>query len=349
MSVVERESLGAVAPAWDELVSVAPLPSPFLRSWWLENTASPGSTYLLVLSGEQLLGGLAVDRDVRLGVEHVRLMSSGDLGPDHLDLLAAPGSEAVVEAALSEWLARPGGRFIELEGIVEGARLEAVVAPMGGRRWVGSSSAPWVELKGDFEEYRSSLPSRLRSSMSRTSSRLRGLGVRYHVAEPEESGEAIEWLRRLHTASWGSHSTFLPSFSRFAAAARIGIARGELRIHQLVAGDEVIATQAWFELGERASFYQSGRNSTDAQWRGAGNVLHAFVAERAFDVGFKELDFLRGNEQYKLEWADRSRTQVTYLVARGARARTVAKAREARSHLAGSISSHHPSWTPIAR
>ena len=110
-------------------------------------------------------------------------------------------------------------------------------------------------------------------------------------------------------------------------------------IHQLVAGDEVIATQAWFEVGDRANFYQSGRNATDAQWRGAGNVLHVFVAERAFEVGFRELDFLRGDEQYKSEWADRSRTQVSYLVATGARARTMARAREARTRVVGSISS----------
>ena len=348
MFVVERESLGTLAPAWDELVAAAPLPSPFLRSWWLENTARTGSTFLLVLSGEQLLGGLAVDRAVLAGVERVRLMSSGDLAPDHLDLVVTPGSEAMVEAALSEWFARPGGRFLEFDGVVEGARLEAVVAPMRGRQWVGSSIAPWVELKGDFEYYRSSLPSRLRNSVARASSRLKRLGVRYHVAGMEESHEAIEWLRRLHTASWGPHSTFLPSFPRFVAAAHVGMTRGELKIHQLVAGDEVIATQAWFEVGDRASFYQSGRNSTDDQWRGAGNVLHAFVAERAFEVGFKELDFLRGSDQYKLEWADRSRSQVTYLVAKGARASIVAKAREGRTHLVGSISSRHPSWVPLA-
>ncbi len=119
-------------------------------------------------------------------------------------------------------------------------------------------------------------------------------------------------------------------------------------IHQLIAGDEVIATQAWFEVGDRANFYQSGRNATDARWRGAGNVLHAFVAERAFEVGFRELDFLRGDEQYKSEWADRSRTQVSYLVARGARARTMARAREARTRVVGSISSRPPSWAPLA-
>lgn len=294
------------------------------------------------------MGGLAVERVTRFGVDSIRLMCSGDLGPDHLDLVVAPGSEAVVETALSEWFARPGGRVIEFEGVVEGARLEAVVAPLGGRRWVGSSTAPWVRLSGSFEEYRSSLPSRLRNSVARTSSRLKRQGVRYHVATPEESEQAIEWLRRLHTGSWGPQSTFLPSFPRFAAAASVGMARGELMIHQLIAGDEVIATQAWFEVGDRANFYQSGRNATDARWRGAGNVLHAFVAERAFEVGFRELDFLRGDEQYKSEWADRSRTQVSYLVARGARARTMARAREARTRVVGSISSRPPSWAPLA-
>lgn len=349
MPIVERESLGVLAPAWDELVAAAPLPSPFLRSWWLENTGGPGSTFLLVLSGEQLLGGLAVTRDSRLGVERVRLMSSGPLGPDHLDLVAAPGFESAVEGALSDWFSRPGGRFVELDGIVEGARLEAVVAHMGGRQWVGSETAPWVELTGDFEGYQSLLPSRLRNSLIRTSSRLKRLGVRYHVVDPGESEEALQWLRRLHTSSWGQRSTFLPAFPYFAAAASVGMARRELVIHQLVTGTEVIATQAWFEVGDRASFYQSGRNSVDPQWRGAGNVLHAFVAERAFQVGFKELDFLRGNEQYKLEWASRSRPLAEYVAAKGTRGRVFAMAREGRTRLEGSFSSRRPSWVPLSQ
>ena len=197
--------------------AAAPLPSPFLRSWWLEGAAGPGSEFLLVLSGTELLGGLAVERVTRFGVDSIRLMCSGDLGPDHLDLVVAPGSEAVVETALSEWFARPGGRVIEFEGVVEGARLEAVVAPLGGRRWVGSSTAPWVKLSGSFEEYRSSLPSRLRNSVARTSSRLKRQGVRYHVAAPEESEQAIEWLRRLHTGSWGPSRR---SFRRSPASQR---------------------------------------------------------------------------------------------------------------------------------
>jgi CelD/BcsL family acetyltransferase involved in cellulose biosynthesis len=342
--IVERKSLGDLAPAWDELAGAAPVPSPFLRSWWLESSGGPGSTFLLVLSGDQLLGGLAVERDTRFGVERVRMMGSGDLGPDHLDLVAAPEVQSTVESALVDWFTRPGGRFVDLAGVVEGAYLESVVAQMGGRQWIESATAPWVELKGDYEEYRSSLPSRLRNGLARTSSRLKRLGVRYHVVEPEESEEAIEWLRRLHRLSWGPESTFLPAFPRFARAASTGIAKRELVIHQLVAGNEVIAIQAWFEVGDRASFYQSGRNVVDPQWRGAGNVLHAFVAERACQLGFRELDFLRGSEQYKLEWADRSRPLVEYLVAKGSRGRVLATAREARTHLEGSLSSHRPSW-----
>jgi len=349
VSIVERDSLGVLAPAWDELAAAAPLPSPFLRSWWLEGTAGPGSTFLLVLSGEQLLGGLAVARGTQLGVDHVRLMGSGPLCPDHLDLVAIPGIESTVEGALVDWFSRPGGRFVELDGVVEGARLDAVVSQMGGQRWVDEGTAPWVELSGDFERYRSSLPSRLRNSLSRTSSRLKRLGARYHVAEPDSSAEAIEWLRRLHTSRWGPRSGFLPAFPLFAAAANVGIARRELVIHQLVIGNEVIATQAWFEVGDRASFYQSGRNSTDPQWRGAGNLLHAFVTERAFEIGFKELDLLRGNEPYKLEWTSRCRSLVGYRATKGARGRILGMARQASIRMKGAFSSRPASWEPLSR
>ena len=349
MPVVEREKLGEFAASWDRLAATAALSSPFLRSWWLENAGGLGSMFLLVLADGQLVGGLAVEQDTRIGVERVRLMTSGDLGPDHLDLITAPGAESIVESALIDWFTRPGGRFVELAGVAEGARLASVVAQIGGRQWIGSGTAPWVELGGDYGTYRSSLPSRLRNGVARASSRLKRLGVRYHVVDPEESEDALEWLRHLHTLSWGQRSTFLPAFPRFAAAAKVGIAKRELVLHQLVAGDEVIATQAWFEVGDRASFYQSGRNLADPQWRGAGNVLHAFVAERACEIGIKELDFLRGTEQYKLEWADRSRPLVEYLMARGPRGRALAMTREARTHLEGALSSQRPSWQDLHR
>lgn len=346
MPLVEQDNLGVLAAAWDELAACSPLPSPFLRSWWLEHIAGGEARFALVRSGADLLGGLAIARRVRLGVDCIRLLGNGRLCADHLDLVCAPGAEATVQDTLSEWLSRPGSRFLEFDGVADGARLDTVLSRVRSPRWVGSSTAPWAALTGDFDDFMSSRPSRLRNSVKQSSSRLKRLRVRYHVARPRERADAIECLRRLHISSWGRRSDFLPVFPLFAQAADAGMACQELAIHQLVSGSEVIASQAWFEVGKRASFYQSGRNSTDPRWRGAGNVLTAFIVQRAFELGFSELDFLRGDEPYKLEWASHSRNLVRYLGAKGPQARLRLFARKVESQLVGTLSSRPASWEP---
>ncbi len=343
--IVESDRLGSLATAWDDLVAAAPVASPFLRSWWLEGTSEPGSTFLLALAGERFLGGLAITQDRRVGVKRLRLMGTGPLCPDHLDLVAAPREEPVVEDALSGWLARANHGLIELDGVVDGSRLERVVGRLPGSRWRRCAGvAPWTELGGDFASYRSQLPSRLRNNLRRSRSRLDSAGVRYSVAEPEHSAEALDWLHRLHATYRGSSSGFLPGFDRFAAAAPVGIARGELVIHQLVHDRDVVAIQAWFEVDGRASFYQSGRDSTDPRWRGAGNVLHECVAERAYELGFTELDMLRGDEPYKSEWARRSRQLFGYRVARGMGGRAVSLAARRKSRHNQGLPSP---WAPL--
>ncbi|MDB5113971.1 MAG: hypothetical protein JWL78_1041, partial [Chloroflexi bacterium] len=51
MQVTVRRSLGGYATAWDALVDRQPLPSPFLRSWWLEAMSAAHPRFLLVLDG----------------------------------------------------------------------------------------------------------------------------------------------------------------------------------------------------------------------------------------------------------------------------------------------------------
>jgi hypothetical protein len=51
LRVVVRTRLSALEPAWDNLVERLPLPSPFLRSWWLEHTAGGAQRFLLVMDG----------------------------------------------------------------------------------------------------------------------------------------------------------------------------------------------------------------------------------------------------------------------------------------------------------
>jgi CelD/BcsL family acetyltransferase involved in cellulose biosynthesis len=70
--------------------------------------------------------------------------------------------------------------------------------------------------------------------------------------------------------------------------------------------DEVIATNVCFQVAGRMSYYQSGRD-IDHRWRGVGMTLIARAIEHAVAAGCHEVDFLRGREGYKREFASQER------------------------------------------
>src|SRR5262245_13102097 len=122
--LVTQPSLGPWAEQWDRLGETLPLPSPFLRSWWLGATAQGRPGFLLVIEDGRLIGGLAVQHEPRAGLDVIRLMGTGVLCPDHLDRLAAPGREDAVDRALASWWKRPGSRLVDLDGVATGSQLE---------------------------------------------------------------------------------------------------------------------------------------------------------------------------------------------------------------------------------
>ena len=141
-SLLDVPHLDGWAAQWDQLVDSSPLPSPFLRSWWLTGAGGPGRHFLLVVDGAQLLGGLALER--RHPMLSVRMMGDGSLCPDHLDLLAVPGHEAAVVSLLRDWLCRPGERLLDLKGIRPGSRL--IEALPGRVRRVPMAVAPFIPV-----------------------------------------------------------------------------------------------------------------------------------------------------------------------------------------------------------
>src|SRR5262245_50152497 len=121
LSTMVLPALGGWTEAWDELVAAAPLPSPFSRTWWLEHVSRHYPRYVLVVEDDALVGGVAFEERVVAGVSFVTMLGAGDLCPDHLDLLARPGDEALVTAAVRDWLSGAGARVVMLDGLVDGA------------------------------------------------------------------------------------------------------------------------------------------------------------------------------------------------------------------------------------
>lgn len=301
LTVDVRSNLGELGRAWDALVDRAPLPSPYLRSWWLDGVAGTDPRFVLVFAGPTLIGGVALEGDRRAGIRRLRAVGTA-LGADHLDLVAAPARAPDVVAAVAAWCAGVGSRFFDLEGVAAGARVaDALPKPI---RRTQIEVAPWRALDQAWIDRLQH--DALGHLLTRPQRRLRREGVEHRVARPADGPGALDRLRDLHAAQWGERSEFLPVFHLFARAAPTGLERGELVLHELVAADEVIATQAWFVVAGRISFAQGAR-SLDRRWRGAGNVLMAYAVEDAFARGCTELDLLRGDDEYKRLWTDQAR------------------------------------------
>jgi CelD/BcsL family acetyltransferase involved in cellulose biosynthesis len=296
------------AAQWDQLVDSSPLPSPFLRSWWLAGAGGPDGHFLLAVDGARLFGGLAVEN--RHPVRSVRVMA-GPLCPDHLDLLAAPGHEAVVVGLFRDWLCRPGGRFLDLKGIRAGSQLAEALP--GRVRREPMVVAPFTPLPDSPQAYRATLPAQFRKNLRVSAKRLAAEGVAHQTIRGQAVPQRLDVLRELHQSQWGSRSGFLPVFDRFAAGFAGGCAADEVVVHELGNGDLVAAIVTAFEVAGRVSLYQSAR-LTDRRWRDATTVLLAAIIDDACARGFTEVDFLRGDEPYKGRFT-RSHREMVRLVA----------------------------------
>jgi CelD/BcsL family acetyltransferase involved in cellulose biosynthesis len=342
LRVVVQTRLGSLEPAWDALVERLPLPSPFLRSWWLEQTAGGAPRFLLVMDGDVLVGGLALQEERWFGVPRLRVMGAGALCPDHLDAVALPDREQDVLAALAAWLRRPGSRVLDLEGVAGGSRLAAALPGRVRREVV--AVAPCAPLPADPDDWLRSRPPNFRATLRKATRRLQEEAVAHQVVRGASVHAALDALRRLHVARWGERSNFLAAYDRFAAASRAGAARGEVAFHQLVAGGEVVAAVSCFEVAGRLSLYQSGRLS-EHRWRNAATVLLVKVVEDACRRALAEVDLLRGDEPYKGNFASATRELLRLRAAHGAAGRLalaalVLRARAGRWRAARSGNAH---------
>jgi CelD/BcsL family acetyltransferase involved in cellulose biosynthesis len=311
-SLIDVPELGQWTSQWDGLVDASPLPSPFLRSWWLTGTSGRGRHFVLVVDDGQLLGGLALEQRHRMS--SIQVMGDSALCSDHIDLLAASGHEAAVSRLIGDWLGRPGDRLLDLRGVRDGSMLAEVLP--GRVRREPMAAAPYALLPDSAEAFRATLTSRFRRKIRNTTNRLEGEGVSHRVLRGPAVRSGLDTLRELHRSQWQGRSEFLSSFDCFVAGCTGGIEVDEVVVHQLVTGDLVVATAFAFEVAGRASMYQSAR-LTDPRWKDVGVTLFASIVDDACARGLTEVDFLRGEEEWKGRFTTQRREMFRLVAGKG--------------------------------
>ncbi len=317
--------LAALREEWFELFDAAGEPNPFLSwewlfTWWrhfgqrralrlLEARDSFGRLAgVVALCGA---GGPGGDR-------RWRLLGNGVTGADALDVLARPGLAGSVRCAVAAALAGSIGDWdaLDLEDLPCGsptvAVLRAALEARGARASVERRFAcPAFALRGSFAEHLKRL--RRRETYGRRVrwlERQPGFGV--DVAATRESAPAaMEDFLRLHRLRWeaegGSYGIPPGACEDFHRdVAPLLAARGWLRLYRLRVGGRALAAVYGIEMGRRFYFYQSG---FDPEWsaRSPGIVLLGRTVEDAYAGGLTDYEFLRGEEPYKLDWADARR------------------------------------------
>jgi CelD/BcsL family acetyltransferase involved in cellulose biosynthesis len=318
------------AEDWRRVAEASPRATVFqtwewLRTWWEHFGAGKRLWVLAFRDPDGTAAGFA---PLYLPPRPSPLRTARFLGTgvsDYGDILALPGREADVCAALWEFLAgrRAAWDWLDLQQVRPGAALDGDEGGDGGgrapqcglvrvRRWPGET-CPHLPLPATWDEMRRRLGKKLRSNLGyyeRTLNKLYAVEMR--PATPETLDSDMSAFFDLHQRRWNTRwlpGAFAPrrvqGFHRAAAAALFS--RGSLRLHLMLLDGEPQAALYCFQFGGRCAYYAGGFEPSLARLS-VGTVLTGHAIRYAItDDAADDFDFLRGDEAYKYRWGAQDR------------------------------------------
>ena len=204
-----------------------------------------------------------------------------------------------------------GGPRLVLDGI--DATTEAAAALTGQLRQIRSLAAPVVDLADQKQCFLDRRSANTRQQLRRSNRDYARAGpVTIERAETLARANAfLEGLIALHQTAWtarGQVGAFAaPFFGRFhrALIAR-GLARGEIALLRVAAGDQTIGFLYNFSYRGRCLAYQSGFDYAHAgPHQKPGLTCHHEAIRLAHRAGARRYDFMAGDDRYKRSLSDR--------------------------------------------
>ena len=167
----------------------------------------------------------------------------------------------------------------------------------------------WVHrLQGEaFSGYMAARPTKVRNTIARKQRKLErehGYSIRLYTCDNLQ--QAMADYHTVYNASWKAKELFGDFIDGLAASLSEG---GWLRLAILYIDKKPAAAQFWFVAHGKASIFKL---AYDEAWKrySPGSILISYLMEHVIDTDkVREIDFLTGNDAYKMDWMSERRVR----------------------------------------
>ena len=329
MEVISSEDgLLGLREEWCRLLDVTRNGSVFARfdwvlGWWRhvgsnEAYLGPKRLYVLAVRRAGRIAGVAplMIRTVsRRGLAIRKVEFIGSTFHDYNDLLLAGEPTGQIEAIVSHLVAERSSwdlidlRSIPSESVTPG--LFARALPNSELRWrlQPDDPCPYLLIRTDWSGFLETLSRDSRLTLRNQANRLKRLeteGWRIRVIEnPQDERDLLERMIQVEARKLvhGSPGTRLLGDVRefFGFVFQALGAAGRLFVAVLEKPDELVAYQMGFRCDDRLWDYATAYDPAHARYS-PGTMLIPAIYDYGFQKGYREYDFLRGDEAYKRKW-----------------------------------------------
>jgi CelD/BcsL family acetyltransferase involved in cellulose biosynthesis len=246
--------------------------------------------------------------------------TGGDTAPDYLDALIRPGDEARVAPALAQFLvdSLDGWDVARITDMPAESPLRSALSRVLSRARLGweagvSARISYINLPPTFEEYLGTLGRDRRYTVRNTRRKAEQQpGARFFLWDDAATiDRAVARLAELHHLRWEqkgeAHAFSSPAYVGFHRDVMQACReRDWLRLYCLEVQGAVVAMYYFYRFRGTAYYFQGGFDPQFERLR-PGLCLMGYAIEQAIREGDRVVDMLRGEYEFKRQWAKETR------------------------------------------
>lgn len=307
----------ALRSEWEQLYLTHQPRNPFLSPEWGEACweRCPAHTRPFVLTlreGSRLVGLAALRLERHWGFRLLRFL--GDGRSDYLGFLHLPGHVDADQSLLAE-LALHGSSWdvALLRPLAEPySRLYQLPPPPGLRGCIGGKQvASFVAHPGGWEELRAAGPGWL-GRMEKRRRKWERVGGEIQRFTDADAADQVGVVARIEAGSWKGHAGTArycsPAGQQFLHRTLRELGkRGEMELWLAFHQGVPVAFEINLLTPERIWLYQGAYDEAHRKL-GSGSLLEFCSIQRAWEAGAREYDYLSGEEEYKAERTNATRS-----------------------------------------